>query len=180
MRSSGSGRSFDGKKGNRRLGRLPAGSATTIDPAPPGSLRPGVDTGIRLTTDDCEARHRELAGRGVDVDDVLRWPGVPPMFSLRDPDGNTLYIVEGWILQPTVKPNPVPARPVALRCRVGGPFRRRCPGKARIRRPGSAGAWSPMAPLTIRDPLGRVPAHDDRVPVAVAHGGGKRWRQRRP
>jgi hypothetical protein len=28
------------------------------------------------------------------VDDVLRFPGVPPMFSFRDPDGNTLYVVE--------------------------------------------------------------------------------------
>jgi hypothetical protein len=25
---------------------------------------------------------------------VLRYPGVPPMFSFRDPDGNTLYLVE--------------------------------------------------------------------------------------
>ena len=32
---------------------------------------------------------------GVDVDDVMRWGDpVPPMFSLRDPDGNTLLIVE--------------------------------------------------------------------------------------
>jgi hypothetical protein len=30
----------------------------------------------------------------VQVDDILRFPGVPPMFSLHDPDGNTLYIVE--------------------------------------------------------------------------------------
>jgi putative ABC transport system permease protein len=25
---------------------------------------------------------------------ILRYPGVPPMFTLRDPDGNRLYIVE--------------------------------------------------------------------------------------
>ncbi|MEO6998584.1 MAG: hypothetical protein ABI112_10915 [Terracoccus sp.] len=25
---------------------------------------------------------------GVDVDDILRWPGVPAMFAFRDPDGN--------------------------------------------------------------------------------------------
>jgi hypothetical protein len=24
----------------------------------------------------------------------MRWPGVPPMFSFRDPEGNTFYIVE--------------------------------------------------------------------------------------
>ena len=30
----------------------------------------------------------------IDVDpEVLRWPGVPQMFSFRDPDGNTLYLV---------------------------------------------------------------------------------------
>jgi hypothetical protein len=28
------------------------------------------------------------------VDDVLDFPGAPPMFFLRDPDGNTLVIVE--------------------------------------------------------------------------------------
>jgi hypothetical protein len=28
------------------------------------------------------------------VDEVLRWPGVPAMFALRDPDGNGLEIVE--------------------------------------------------------------------------------------
>jgi lactoylglutathione lyase len=30
----------------------------------------------------------------VDVGEVLRWPGVPPMFMFRDPDGNRLEIVE--------------------------------------------------------------------------------------
>ena len=30
-----------------------------------------------------------------DVDDeVMRWPGVPPMFGVRDPEGNRLYVVE--------------------------------------------------------------------------------------
>jgi catechol 2,3-dioxygenase-like lactoylglutathione lyase family enzyme len=55
----------------------------------------GTDTGIRLTTEDAEADHAYLKTNGVDTDpEVLRWPGVPPMFSFRDPDGNTLYIVE--------------------------------------------------------------------------------------
>ena len=54
----------------------------------------GVDTGIRLATGDCEADHRDLRDRGADVDDIGHWPGVPAMFSLRDPDGNTLYVVE--------------------------------------------------------------------------------------
>jgi catechol 2,3-dioxygenase-like lactoylglutathione lyase family enzyme len=54
----------------------------------------GADTGIRLTTADAEAAHAALHAQGVDVDDVLRWPGVPPMFAFRDQDGNGLRIVE--------------------------------------------------------------------------------------
>jgi hypothetical protein len=27
--------------------------------------------------------------------DLLLWEGVPPMFSFRDLDGNTLYVAEG-------------------------------------------------------------------------------------
>ena len=32
--------------------------------------------------------------KGVDVDELLRWPGVPIMFSFRDEDGNRLKIIE--------------------------------------------------------------------------------------
>jgi lactoylglutathione lyase len=55
----------------------------------------GVETGIRLTTADVDAAHAAMRALGVDVDDVLRWPGVPPMFAFRDQDGNGLEIVEG-------------------------------------------------------------------------------------
>jgi catechol 2,3-dioxygenase-like lactoylglutathione lyase family enzyme len=74
----------------------PAGAATTIalTAADAGSV-PGGDTGIRLTTGDAGAAHSALTAAGVDTDpDVLRWPGVPPMFVLRDPDGNRLTVVE--------------------------------------------------------------------------------------
>jgi predicted enzyme related to lactoylglutathione lyase len=55
----------------------------------------GVDTGIRFSTADAATDHATLTAAGVDVDpEVLRFPGVPPMFSFRDPDGNTLYVVE--------------------------------------------------------------------------------------
>jgi lactoylglutathione lyase len=54
----------------------------------------GVETGIRLTTADADADHAALLARGVDVSDVLRWPGVPPMFSFRDQDGNGLVLVQ--------------------------------------------------------------------------------------
>jgi catechol 2,3-dioxygenase-like lactoylglutathione lyase family enzyme len=80
-------------EGLRWIEVAPVGATTTIALAPPGSVAAGVDTGIRLYTDDCESDHARLQARGADVDDIMRWPGVPPMFSLRDPDGNTLYVV---------------------------------------------------------------------------------------
>jgi lactoylglutathione lyase len=54
----------------------------------------GGETGVRLVTGDADAAHAELLAAGADVDDVLRWPGVPPMFAFRDQDGNGLEIVE--------------------------------------------------------------------------------------
>ena len=54
----------------------------------------GVDTGIRFVTTDAEAEHASMKEQGVDVDDILRWPGVPPMFSFRDIDGNVFYLAE--------------------------------------------------------------------------------------
>jgi predicted enzyme related to lactoylglutathione lyase len=56
---------------------------------------PGVETGIRLMTEDADATHAAMKSGGVDVDDdVMRWPDVPPMFAFRDPDGNGLVIVQ--------------------------------------------------------------------------------------
>jgi catechol 2,3-dioxygenase-like lactoylglutathione lyase family enzyme len=52
----------------------------------------GVDTGIRFTTPDAEAEHTAMTAAGVDVDELLRWPGVPAMYDFRDPDGNTYYV----------------------------------------------------------------------------------------
>lgn len=57
-------------------------------------LTAGVETGIRLTTPDADALHANFLARGVDADDVLRWPGTPPMFAFRDRDGNGLEIIE--------------------------------------------------------------------------------------
>ena len=74
----------------------PPGSATTIALAPAPADKPtGVDTGVRLSVADADAAHAALSAAGVDVDgEVMRWPGVPAMFSFRDADGNTLYLVE--------------------------------------------------------------------------------------
>ena len=65
-----------------------------LEAGPPGPPA-GVETGIRLTTADADGAHAALRAGGVDADDVLRWPGVPPMFAFRDQDGNGLEIVEG-------------------------------------------------------------------------------------
>jgi catechol 2,3-dioxygenase-like lactoylglutathione lyase family enzyme len=81
--------------GQRWIEVAPAGATTTIAIAPQGSSPVGVDTGIRLTTDDAEGDHAAMVANAVDVDsEILRYPGAPPMFTLRDPDGNTLYIVQ--------------------------------------------------------------------------------------
>jgi catechol 2,3-dioxygenase-like lactoylglutathione lyase family enzyme len=83
--------------GQRWIEVGPKGAATTVALAPAHDNVPtGVDTGIRLATTDADADHAVLRDRGVDVDaEVLRLgPGVPPMFTFRDPDGNNLFIVE--------------------------------------------------------------------------------------
>jgi predicted enzyme related to lactoylglutathione lyase len=80
----------------RWLEVAPDGATTSLALVPPADGGPtGIDTGIRLTTADAAADHADLRAAGVDVDpEVLRWPGVPPMFGFRDPDGNRLYVVE--------------------------------------------------------------------------------------
>ena len=74
------------------------GTPTTIALAPPPQSQEagGSQTGICLDTSDVDADHAALKAAGVDVDDeVTRWGGpVPPMFWLRDPDGNSLIIVQ--------------------------------------------------------------------------------------
>ncbi|WP_084961080.1 VOC family protein [Thermoactinospora rubra] len=79
--------------GGRWIEVAPRGAATTVALLPGGE--PGVETGIRLTVDDAAKAHAELRAKGVDVGELLLWEGVPPMFALRDPDGNGLEIVEG-------------------------------------------------------------------------------------
>jgi catechol 2,3-dioxygenase-like lactoylglutathione lyase family enzyme len=74
------------------------GTATTIALAPPpeGQEAGGGQTGICLDTSDVDADHAALRAAGADVDDeVARWgEPVPPMFWLRDPDGNSLIVVQ--------------------------------------------------------------------------------------
>ena len=72
----------------------PQGTATIALVAASPEVPAGVETGIRLTSHDVDADNEALRAAGVDAGDVLRWPGVPPMFAFRDPDGNGLEIIE--------------------------------------------------------------------------------------
>jgi lactoylglutathione lyase len=59
-----------------------------------GTTDVAADSGIRFTVPDAEAEHAAMRERGVNVGDVLRWDGVPPMYTFHNPDGNQFYIVE--------------------------------------------------------------------------------------
>jgi catechol 2,3-dioxygenase-like lactoylglutathione lyase family enzyme len=66
----------------------------------------GVEMRIALQTDDLEADHARYRRAGVDVGPILRegdrpqrWAGallggIPPMFVIRDPDGNSFVVVQ--------------------------------------------------------------------------------------
>ena len=85
----------DGKM--RWIEVAPRGGSTAIAIAPPMEDGPtAVDTGIVISTSDIEADHAALQAAGVDVDaEISRMGGeVPPMFWIRDPDGNSLIIVQ--------------------------------------------------------------------------------------
>ena len=81
-------------EGQRWIEVAPPGSTTSIALIAARDDYPaGVDTGVRLSTDDAQADHATLQTRGVDVDaEVMPYP--VPMFLIRDPDGNRLVIVE--------------------------------------------------------------------------------------
>ena len=81
--------------GGRWITVAPPGSVTTIALVPAHEGVPaGVETGIRLASPDAAAAHQQLLDRGVDVGELLRWDGVPPMFAFHDPDGNGLEIIQ--------------------------------------------------------------------------------------
>jgi catechol 2,3-dioxygenase-like lactoylglutathione lyase family enzyme len=74
------------------------GSVTTIAIAPPPAGTPAgnAETGIILDSTDLEADHAALKNAGADVDEEITSYGdpVPPMFWVRDPDKNSLIIVQ--------------------------------------------------------------------------------------
>ncbi len=86
-----------GPKGERWIEVAPPGAATSIAIVPPRDGDPvGIETRVALVTSDVDADRAELDSRGVDVDDEVSRMGdpVPPMFWLRDQDGNSLFVVE--------------------------------------------------------------------------------------
>jgi lactoylglutathione lyase len=80
--------------GGRWIELAPGGddAIVTLEPAAPELTRGAI--GIRFTTDDADAAHAALVAAGVATDEILRWPGVPAMFSFQDPDGNAFSITE--------------------------------------------------------------------------------------
>jgi predicted enzyme related to lactoylglutathione lyase len=74
------------------------GQDTTIALAPPpeGTSAGNRETGISLQTDDVDAYYAQLKQSGVDVDAEIMRMGdpVPPMFWFRDPEGNSLLVVQ--------------------------------------------------------------------------------------
>ena len=64
----------------------------TLESAQPDTTRGKII--IRFTTDNAATAHETLTAAGVDTDAILTWPGVPPMFGFRDPDGNAFSVTE--------------------------------------------------------------------------------------
>ncbi|HEY4277125.1 MAG TPA: VOC family protein [Conexibacter sp.] len=85
----------------------PPGAVTTISLVAAREGRPaGVETGVVFDNADVDGDHAALRARGVDVDPIMRqgvrvvhWAGaplagIPAMFLFRDPDGNSLLMVQ--------------------------------------------------------------------------------------
>jgi catechol 2,3-dioxygenase-like lactoylglutathione lyase family enzyme len=87
-----------GEQGEARwLEVAPPGSAARLALNPPmrGATPGGGSIGVEST--DVEAEHVRLSAiDGLDVDgELMRVPGAPLLFMLRDPDGNHIAVVEG-------------------------------------------------------------------------------------
>jgi catechol 2,3-dioxygenase-like lactoylglutathione lyase family enzyme len=100
---------FEYADGERWVEVAPPGAATQVTLVRARDGRPaGIETGVSFSTADVEADHAELRARGADVDEailrtgdpVVHWAGavlagIPAMFLVRDPDGNSVLIVQG-------------------------------------------------------------------------------------
>jgi lactoylglutathione lyase len=79
----------------RWLEVAPPGSRARLALNPPMRDEPG-GSAIGVETADVLGEHERLkAVGGIDVDaELMRSPGAPLMFSVRDPDGNHIWVVE--------------------------------------------------------------------------------------
>lgn len=73
----------------------PPGSHARLALNPPMGTNPGVG-GIGIETPDVIAEHRRLAAiGGIDIDpEPMQTPGAPLLFMMRDPDGNSIAVVQ--------------------------------------------------------------------------------------
>lgn len=95
---------YTGELGMEKRRDMPFGDGRRwVEVAPPGAtttlalVPPGMPVGIRLGVADAEAARAGLSAAGADTDAelTLLGPGVPPMFTMRDPDGNGLIVIGG-------------------------------------------------------------------------------------
>ena len=86
---------FGDEGGSRWVEVAPPGSATRLALNPPMGGQPGGG-GIGVETPDVEAEHaRVTAIDGVTAGEVIGGEGpVPRMFSIEDPDGNHIWVVQ--------------------------------------------------------------------------------------
>ena len=85
-----------GEHGEMRwLEVAPPGSTARLALNPPMGAAPGGG-GIGVETEDVLGEHARLTAiGGIDLDpEPMRVPGAPLMFMVRDPDGNTVVVVE--------------------------------------------------------------------------------------
>jgi catechol 2,3-dioxygenase-like lactoylglutathione lyase family enzyme len=83
--------------GDRWVEVAPAKAATSLALVTPrDGETTGIETRVAFSTTDIDADHADLQARGVDVDaEVMRMGDpVPPMFFMRDHEGNKLLVVQ--------------------------------------------------------------------------------------
>ena len=93
---------FTYETGERWVEVVPPGAGTSLNLV--ASEQPGIETRVILITTDVEGDRAEFQRAGVEVGEVLPrgsvtyWAGAPlagnpPMFLIKDPDGNSILIV---------------------------------------------------------------------------------------
>lgn len=85
----------EGDQAGRWVEVAPPGSATVLALNPPMGGEPGGGS-IGVEAGDVEAEHQRLSGiEGVEVGEPMGGEGpVPRMFSVKDPDGNWIWVVQ--------------------------------------------------------------------------------------